>query len=88
MQAFDIADEDEDQPTPKATCNLNTQEILTLHGPAAGNLPARLKPYQPPTKPAYEPSPSKQRQRSDEYNRNNSGGGGGNQPGTSTKKGD
>ena len=87
MQAFDIAEEDEDQPTPKATCNLNTQEILTLHGPAAGDLPTRLKPYQPPTKPAYEPSPSKQRQRSDEYNRN-SGGGGGNQPGTSTKKGD
>jgi hypothetical protein len=46
MTAFDIAAEDEDAQTPRATCTLNINDILTLHGPAAGDLPQRLKPPQ------------------------------------------
>ena len=86
MQAYDLAAEDEDEPTPRATCTLNTTEILTLHGPAAGDLPTRLKPYLPPTKATYDP---KSRQRTDDNNRTHSGGGGGGRgPSTSTRKGD
>jgi hypothetical protein len=43
---YDMAAEDTDSELPKAHCDLSWNEILTIHGPSAGDLPSRLRPKQ------------------------------------------
>jgi hypothetical protein len=91
MAAFNIADEDPGLPTPKATCVLMISDILTLHGPQAGDLPVRLQQYRPPTAP-----PNNTNHNPSGHNTNNTGNPsndrtrdrrGGPNTNTSTKKG-
>lgn len=94
MQAFDEAAEDGNGDIPRAKCTVNIQEILTLNGPAAGDLPRQLRQYQPPPNNRHNADSNnnnaKNRQRPAEQ-RNNGGnnGPGGNSGGnrTSSSKG-
>jgi hypothetical protein len=68
MTNFDMAAEDPDSELPRAHCEIPWNDVLTIHGPPAGDLPSRLKP--PPSQPAFE--------RQSRQNNNNGNGGGNN----------